>query len=275
MIRSREVPGPRSGRAATRLVALVALALLAVVPAAAPTGAGADPPPVTPLPTGTDVDYQLGGAAEVPDHVGIVVRDRTESPAEDRYNVCYVNGFQTQPDQRRFWKRHWGLVLKDDGRPVEDEAWGEWLLDVRTQAQRADLARIVGRWTRGCAEDGFDAVEYDNLDSFTRSHGLLRRRQAVAYARLLVRTAHAAGLAAGQKNLAGYDGTRIGFDFAVAEECGRYRECAAYVEDYGDRVLAIEYRRADFRWTCSHVGDRLAVVLRDRDLTPSGVHAWC
>ncbi|HEY0952716.1 endo alpha-1,4 polygalactosaminidase [Nocardioides sp.] len=260
------------------VVALLVLALLAVIPttvAPAQATASADPPPVTVPPTGTDVDYQLGGAADVPDHVGIVVRDRTEPPATDRYNVCYVNGFQTQPDQRRFWKRHWRLVLKDDGRPVEDEAWGEWLLDVRTKAKRTTLARIVGRWTRGCADDGFDAVEYDNLDSFTRSHGLLKRRQSLAFARLLVDAAHAAGLAAGQKNLAGYDGTRIGFDFAVAEECGRYRECAAYVEDYGDLVLAIEYRRTDFRWTCSHVGDRLAVVLRDRDLTPSGVHAWC
>ena len=105
------------------------------------------------------------------------------------YNVCYVNGFQTQPDERRFWRRHhWNLVLKDGrGRPVVDEAWGEWLLDVRTAAKRRDLAAIVGRWTRRCAADGFEAVEFDNLDSFTRSHRLLTRRQALAYARLLVR----------------------------------------------------------------------------------------
>ncbi|HEU5037107.1 MAG TPA: endo alpha-1,4 polygalactosaminidase [Nocardioides sp.] len=227
------------------------------------------------LPTGTNVDYQLGGAADVPDHVGIVVRDRTSAPTGDRYDVCYVNGFQTQPGQRGFWRHHWRLVLKDGGTPVTDDAWGEWLLDVRTLAKRTALARIVGRWTQGCADDGFDAVEFDNLDSFTRSHHLVTRRQAAAYAALLVEAAHRAGLAAGQKNLAGFDGTRIGYDFAVAEECGRYRECDAYTDVYGDRVLAIEYRRQDFRWTCRHVGDDLAVVLRDRDLTPEGVHAWC
>jgi hypothetical protein len=227
------------------------------------------------LPTGTDVDYQLGGAADVPGHVGIVVRDRTAPPLEGRYDVCYVNGFQTQPDERRFWRRHWRLVLKHDGRPVTDQAWGEWLLDVRTPAKRRALSRIVGRWTRGCANDGYQAVEYDNLDSFTRSHHLVTRRQAVAYAALLVDRAHAAGLAAGQKNLAGFDGTTIGYDFAVAEECGRYRECGAYTKVYGDQVLAIEYRRRDFRWTCRHVGDELAVVLRDRELRPKGVHAWC
>ncbi|MGZ4498389.1 MAG: endo alpha-1,4 polygalactosaminidase, partial [Nocardioides sp.] len=121
----------------------------------------------------------------------------------------------------------------------------------------------------------YDAVELDNLDSFTRSGGLLTRSEAIAYARLLVRRGHAAGLAVGQKNLSGFDGRRVGYDFAVAEECGRYRECAAYVRHYGRRVLAVEYRARDFRWTCARFGDRLPVVLRDRDLTPTGVRRWC
>ena len=69
-----------------------------------------------PLPTGTDVDYQLGGNRSVPDNVGIVVRDREAAPAAGRYNVCYVNGFQTQPNERPFWRRHWDLVLKHDGK---------------------------------------------------------------------------------------------------------------------------------------------------------------
>ena len=37
------------------------------------------------------------------------------------------------------------------------------------------LAGIVGRWIAGCADDGFDAVELDNLDSFTRSRQLIER----------------------------------------------------------------------------------------------------
>ncbi|MCD4526221.1 endo alpha-1,4 polygalactosaminidase [Nocardioides sp. cx-173] len=227
------------------------------------------------LPAGTDVDYQLGGARALPAHVGIVVRDRDAEPAAGRYNVCYVNGFQTQPDERRFWRARWWLVLKKDGRAVVDEAWGEWLLDLRTARQRQAIARIMSRWTRGCAADGFAAVEYDNLDSFTRSQGMLRRKHAAAMARLLVRGAHRAGLAAGQKNLAGYDGTRVGFDFAVAEECGRYDECGDYTSAYGARVLVVEYRRQDFDKTCAQFGDRLAVVLRDRALRPDGRRAWC
>lgn len=252
-----------------RLLVLVAALLL--------TGAGsAQAASWTNVPLHTDVDYQLGGDRTVPAHVGIVERDRTSRPVRGRYNVCYINGFQTQPDALRWWRtHHWDLVLKQDGRPVGDTAWGEWLLDTRTAAKRQALARIVGGWIRGCDADGFDATELDNLDSFTRSRHLLTRSDAIAFARLLVARAHDAGLAVGQKNLAGYDGTRIGFDFAVAEECGRYRECGLYAASYGSRVLSIEYRATDFAWTCAHFGARWAVVLRDRDLTPTGVRRWC
>ena len=228
------------------------------------------------LPTGTDVDYQLGGAADPAANVGIVVRDRTEAPAAGRFNVCYVNGFQTQPDERRFWHKHQDLLLHDAaGHLVVDEAWGETLLDVRTPAKRQALARIEARWVRGCARHGYAAVEYDNLDSFTRSDGLVSKKQAVRFAELLVARAHGSGLAAGQKNLAGFDGTRIGYDFAVAEECGRYDECQRYVDDFGDQVLMIEYRQQDFDRTCASYGATHAVELRDLDLTPAGVHRWC
>jgi hypothetical protein len=251
-----------------RVLPFVLLPLL-LLGLAAPASARA------PLPVGTDVDYQLGGSRSVPANVGIVVRDRTSAPAPGRYNVCYVNGFQTQTAEKRFWNRRPGLILHRHGHRVVDSAWGEWLLDIRTPRKRQRLASIMGAWTRGCAADGFVAVEYDNLDSFTRSHGLIKRRQTVAYARLLVRAAHAAGLSAGQKNFAELNGRRVGYDFAIAEECGRYRECGSYTSHYGKRVLSIEYRRVDFRWTCAHYGSRLPVELRDVDLTPTGVHRWC
>jgi hypothetical protein len=242
------------------LVGLLATALLAV-PA---------------LPTDTDVDYQLGGAVDPASNVGIVVRDRTEPPAAGLFNICYVNGFQTQPNEKKFWAKHRELVLRDaEGRPVVDEAWGELLLDVRTAAKRKALARIVGRWVRGCAKHGYAAVEFDNLDSFTRSDHLLTKRQVIRYAALLVDQAHRNGLAAGQKNLAGFDGTTIGYDFAVSEECGRYDECQRYVDNFGDQVLMIEYRTEDFAETCTAYGASHAVELRDLELTPDGVHGWC
>ncbi len=228
------------------------------------------------LPVGVDVDYQLGGPAPVPAHVGIVVRDRVEAPLAGRFNICYVNAFQTQPGERRVWRRHRNLVLHRNGSPVPDRAWpDEWLLDHSSRWQRRGLLRIVGRWIHGCARAGFDAVEFDNLDSFSRSGGLLRARTANRYAAGLVRKAHRYGLLAGQKNRADWNGTRVGFDFAVAESCARWRECGRYRRHYGTDFVAIEYRRRDFNAACETIGTRVAVVLADRALRPRARRAWC
>ena len=37
----------------------------------------------------------------------------------------------------------------------------------------------------------------------------------------------------------------------------------------------VEYRAVDFDKTCAAYGASHPVVLRDRDLTPGGVHRWC
>lgn len=256
-----------------RILAVLLVSLLAGLLVMGPTAGAASA--YGPLPVGTDVDYQLGGAVGRPDSVGIIARDRTESPAAGRYNICYVNGFQTQDGEKRFWLGHRGLLLKDHGKLVIDENWGEWLLDVRTPAKRARLAAIVGRWIDGCAADGFQAVEFDNLDSFTRSHKLMTKTQALAFAALLVKRSHLAGLAAGQKNLAGYDGTQIGFDFAVSESCAQYDECNRYVKSYGDQVIMIEYRDVDFAKACDEYGDSHAIVRRDRALSRSYHPQYC
>ena len=135
-----------------------------------------------------------------------------------------------------------------------------------------------------CARKGFDAVEYDNLDSWTRFDGTPRaddvpfgKRAALAYARLIARRAHALGLAVAQKNtveLTRAQVRRVGFDFAIAEECGRYRECDGYRKLYGNRFVVIEYRRRDFRAACRAVGREVSVVLRDRNVTAPGSRSY-
>ena len=133
-----------------------------------------------------------------------------------------------------------------------------------------------------CARKGFAAVEYDNLDSWTRFDGTPRagdvpfgKRQAIAYAALLARRAHALGLAVGQKNTPSLTSRqarrRVGFDFAIAEECGRFAECGRYRALFGNRVIAIEYRRQRLqaglplgretsRWSCDR--DRVGQLPR-------------
>ncbi len=220
-------------------------------------------------PVDAPLDYQLGGPYTPPRGVRIVSRDRTASPAAGLYNICYVNGFQIQPDEEAFWMReHADLILRDSrGNPVIDPDWDEMMIDISTAAKRTAVAAIVGGWIEGCASAGFDAVEIDNLDTFTRSGGRLDEADAVAAMRLFADVAHANGLAIAQKNSAEIAARRadLGTDFVVAEECNRYSECDMYTDHYGDHVLVIEYRRADFDRGCRDFPG-LSIILRDLDL---------
>lgn len=88
-------------RLAAALGAVALLTALTGKPAAVSEQDDAEAVP--PVPVGTDVDHQLGGVRPVHARVGIVVRDRTAHPEPDRYNICYVNGFQTQDNDPDFW----------------------------------------------------------------------------------------------------------------------------------------------------------------------------
>ena len=222
-----------------------------------------------------EFDYQLGGPYPPAGKVRAVSRDRTAEPAEGLYNICYVNAFQTQPGEAVTWweKHHPDLLLKDDdGDTVTDEDWDEPLLDISTPARRAALMNIVGPWIDGCAAAGYDAVEPDNLDSYERSDGKLTSRHATAFARLLADRAHDRHLAVAQKNTSDLlpQRKRIGFDFAVVEECARYQECAGFGDAYDGRIFDIEYVSKDFTAACRSWGKFLSVTLRDRDVRPAG-----
>ena len=264
-----------------RLVIALALALAAGCGGTSPAGhdASGDVPDGSGgervLPTANaGFDYQLGGAYDPPAGVEIVARDRTEAPAAGRYGICYVNGFQTQPGEADFWLTdHPELVLRDgNGDPVIDPGWpDEMLLDVSTETKRTGIAGIVGGWIDGCAADGYQAVEIDNLDSFTRSGGRLDPDDAVATAALFAGRAHAASLAIAQKNSTDLVARRaeMGFDFAVAEECNQWDECDVYTGGYGDLVFAIEYEDAPFQEGCTAF-PQLSIVRRDLLLTTPG-----
>jgi hypothetical protein len=272
-------------RVAGALVAVLVAVFVATVVAEAQDGAAPAPPPPN-----AGADYQIGGDYPLPDGVSIVLRDWFAGQAADdpAYSICYVNAFQTQanergvdrPDERSNWPRR--LVLRKLG---DDPKWGgEYLVDLSTAKRRRVAAAWVAPMVETCAQKGFEGVEYDNLDSWTRFDGtpLARRvpfgkREALAYAELLADHAHGAGLAVGQKNtpeLSRAQAARAGFDFAIAEECGRYRECGRYTRLHDDHVIAIEYRRQDFRRACAAVGEAISVVLRDRLVTKPGSPAY-
>ena len=245
----------------------------ATAPASIPSPTPSAVASIAAPPPGAAPDYQLGGAYPLPEGVGIVGRDRAAPAAGDAYSICYINAFQTQPGEGALWPAD--LLLRDrEGDLVHDPDWpDEIIVDTRDPAA---VASMVAPWIEGCAADGFDAVEFDNLDTYTRTDGALRRDDNLDAATLLVDLAHAAGLAAAQKNAA-EDAARLrseaGFDFAVVEECAAYDECAAYTDVYGDAVVAVEYTDnlpRPFADVCADEATPRSVVLRDRDLVAAG-----
>ncbi|MYW16125.1 hypothetical protein GT045_20545 [Streptomyces sp. SID486] len=271
----------RASRSRTALGAL-ATALVLALPALAGCGSGerrdsGSPGPATVRlpPRGAGFDYQIGGGYRPAAGVRIVSRDRSDSPAPGLYNICYVNAFQAQPAERSSWPAD--LLLRDArGRVVIDEDWHEPLLDIGTPAKRERVARRVNRWIDGCADKGFDAVEPDNYDSYTRSRRLLTTADATAFMTLLSRHAHARHLAIAQKNTAELASVRVrtGLDFAVAEECGQYDECEVYAKAFDGRVVDVEYTDSGLRAARARWGGRLSIVRRDRDVSVPGSAAY-
>jgi hypothetical protein len=259
------------------VVGTPATAALAVTTAATPTRTAAAAVRLPPV--NGRFDYQIGGSYRPAPGVTIVDRDRTSRPAPGIYSICYINAFQTQADSDHWWRTHHPhLMLRTaDGKPVQDPGWpGEYVLDVGSSAKRTALASIMGRWIAGCARKGFQAIEPDNLDSYSRSHHLLTLGDDLRFARLLTRRAHADGLAIAQKNTAELHnrGRRTAhFDFAIAEECQVYSECGSYTKAYGRHVIEIEYTdngRRYYRQACAARGSRISIILRDRDVLPRG-----
>jgi Glycoside-hydrolase family GH114 len=235
-------------------------------------------------PVNGQFDYQIGGAYTPMSSVAIVDRDRHDPIVPGKYNICYVNAFQTQPGAETTWWKanHADLVLKKaNGSYVEDPDWpGEFILDTSTAAKRASIAKIEDGWIDGCSTAGFKAIEPDNLDSYTRSDNLLTLSENIALARLLASHAHSQRLAFAQKNdtdVTASDKATVGFDFAIAEECGYYQECAAYTDLYRKHVIEIEYTdngRSAYTKACKARGASLSIIYRDRDVVPRGDSAY-
>jgi hypothetical protein len=263
----------------------VHLAIAAVAVTAAALGAGslsAQAATVTLPPVNGQFDYQIGGVYTPLASVAIVDRDRLASPVAGKYNICYVNAFQTQPGEKAFWmQQHPELLLKKNGAYVTDPQWkDEYILDTSTAAKRDGIATIVNGWIDGCATKGYQAIEPDNLDSWTRSKNMMTMSNNVAMATLLATHAHAKGLAIAQKNtpdLGSVGHSTVKFDFAMAEECQFYTECDAYTGPYGNNVIEIEYTdnaRSAYTDACAAQGKSISVILRDRDVVAKGQSAY-
>lgn len=269
-------------------IAIAAAAAAGITVSTAPAEAATWTKP----PANAKFDYQIGGDYTPATGVKVVSRDwyiGTPLTGAGTYSICYVNAFQTQddepgvnrPDERSNWPAD--LVLTELG---DDPNWGgEYLIDISTATKRAQALDHIDQMVDTCATKGFKAVEYDNLDSWTRFEGTpladdvpFGKAEAIAYAELITDYAHGKGLAVAQKNTSVLTRTQslttIGFDFAIAEECGQFKECLDYTAVFGNDVFAIEYKNKGFTWACNKVGSTVSVVRRNVLVTVPGTTGY-
>ncbi len=243
------------------------------------TSTTARPQPTVELPpTDTWFDYQIGGAYSPHSRVGIVSRDWYDAEAEPGlYNICYVNAFQAQPagsgnSARADLLENWP---SDALLGVQDQTWDEEVIDIRSEYSRRVAFNHVKQMIDTCVEKGFDAVEFDNLDTYYRFPNFISMDHAVAYARMLNDYSHQRGLASAQKNSAELiaDGShrKAGFDFALVEQCSVYNECGVFADAYDNNVLAVEYRRQAFNNGCGNPRWDFPFVLVENSSSAPGV----
>jgi hypothetical protein len=140
--------------------------------------------------------------------------------ASGRVVVCYFSAGSYEPDRpdsAALAKTGLGSTL--DGWP--DEKW----LDIRSTAVRDIMrGRLDTARTKGC-----DGVEPDNVDGYDNANGLgLTEADQIDYDGFLATEAHARGLSVGLKNSLGLVTKLVGrFDWALNEECLKYKECPA------------------------------------------------
>jgi len=187
-----------------------------------------------------------GGACVTPDVYDIDLYDdagtalNTAAVAQihalGKHAVCYVDAGTWEnwrPDADQYPAAVKG---KSNGWP------GEKWLDIR---QTAVLLPIIEARVQKCVDAGFDAVEFDNVDGYSNATGFpLTAGDQLTFDGDLAGIAHAHGLLVGLKNDVEQAAALQGnFDFAINEQCFKYKECGGYDAwvAAGKAVLEVEY----------------------------------
>lgn len=183
------------------------------------------------------------------------------------HTICYVNvgaweGWR--PDAEAF--------------PAEiiGAAYPEWEDERFVDIRRLDvLGPILKSRFDLCADKGFDAIEPDNMDSWSADAGFpLSRDDAIRFAEWMADAAHERGLAIAQKNAPELTADLVEqFDLVITEDCaadGWCDEMQPYL-DAGKPVLAAEYtdRMSEQRFAtaCDDPSlERFSLLLKHRDL---------
>lgn len=204
---------------------------------------------------GTTWQWQLSGALNTRYDVDAYDIDLFDVPQttirqlheKDRAVICYFSAGSYED---------WRIDAADFSEEILGNPLGNWpgerWLDIRSaevrklMAVRLNLAKL-----KGC-----DAVEPDNVDSYTHDTGFpLNASDQLNYNRWLASEAHARGLSVGLKNnLEQMQVLEPEFDFAVVEQCSLFGECerlkvftaagkAVFRAEYGSSLVEDEILR--------------------------------
>ena len=172
--------------------------------------------------------WQLQGTVSV--HPGVTVYDVdgfnttaqnvTDLHASGAKAICYLNVGAAENFRPDFSSFPASVLGAGNGFP------GEFWLDIR---QLSAIAPIMTARMQMCVSKGFDAIEPDNIDSYTNTTGFpLSAQDQLTYDMWIANTAHSLGLSVGLKN----DFSQVYqlqpyFDWALDEQCNQYATCGA------------------------------------------------
>jgi hypothetical protein len=239
---------PRIVRAVAVLVGLLVVETVAVIPNVAAAHPLPDPRPCpgcyAPA-LETSWQWQLQGPIDTSIDVQMYDVDGFETKksivadlhADGRMVVCYLSAGSWEnwrPDADDFPN---SVLGKNNGWP------GEKWLDIR---KLGILRPIMEARMDICADKGFDAIEFDNVDGYQNHTGFpLDAHDQLHYNVFLANQAHARGLSAVLKNDVGQVEKLLPyFDFALNEQCFQYDECDLLLPfvDAGKAVFGVEYK---------------------------------
>jgi hypothetical protein len=238
-------PRPRADVGAMRRLLTTALAALAVIAPAADASAATTRWQPT---VGMSWQMQFSGKLDTSVDAQVYDIDGADSTKAQvtalhqagRKVVCYVDAGSYEnwrTDAAKFPAAVRGTAL---------DGWaGEQWLDVRNWDA---LRPILTARFEDCKAKGFDAVDPDNMDGYSNDTGFpLTAADQLTYNRRVADLAHGLGLAVGLKNdLDQVKALQPAFDFAVNEQCAKYKECGllAPFTTSGKPVFHVEYNAA-------------------------------
>jgi hypothetical protein len=128
-----------------------------------------------------------------------------------------------------------------------DNGWpGERWLDIAPGPYLSAVQRIMTARFRMCADNGFDAVEPDNIDGAENETGFaITIPEQIAYDKWVATTVHALGMSVAQKNFEDQSTSlEPYFDFSIEEQCFQYDDCSdlAPYTKAGKAVFEAEYQ---------------------------------